>query len=110
MEDLYEIVVTVVVPALVTALLGLAVPALNDLRKKVKASKNKLLIDILEATISTGFAYFKERAQKPTIEGVADYVKTSIPDTLAQINPKKGALEQKIIGEAGKLAINILKR
>lgn len=110
MEDLSEILITVVVPALVTALLGLAVPALNDKRKQIKAGKNKILIDILEAAIHTGFAYFREKQQPPTIDGVAEYVKNSIPDTIDQIKPNAGALEKKIVGEAGKLAIELLRR
>ena len=110
MENLSDILTTVVVPALVTALLGIAVPALNDKRKQIKAGKNKLLIDILEAAIHTGFAYFDEKKEQPTLEGVAEYVKNSIPDTIEQIKPNASALEKKIIGEAGKLAIELLRR
>lgn len=109
MEETYELLVNIIIPALVTTLLGLAVPALNEKRKQLKAGKNKLLIDILETAIHTALDYFRNQNKTPTVEGVKDYVETSIPDTIAEINPKATALEKKIVGEAAKRAIDILR-
>lgn len=110
MEAAYEAFVNVVIPTLVTALLGIAVPAVNEKRKQLKVGKSKILIEILEAAINTAFDYFKENKQTPTVAGVRDYVEASIPDTLAEIKPSVKALERKIIGEAGKRAIELLRR
>lgn len=109
MEELTELLITVVIPALVTAALGIAIPALDEKRKQLKAGKSKLLIEILESAIHTGIDYFKEKKQTPTVEGVKAYVAGSIPDTLKEIAPTQDALERKIIGEAAKRAIELLR-
>lgn len=109
MEELTELLITVVIPALITAALGAAVPVLNEKRKQLKAGKSKLLIEILETAINTGIDYFREQKQTPTVQGVKEYVKESIPDTLKEISPTQSALERKIIGEAAKRAIELLR-
>jgi len=110
MDEFSDLLITVVIPALITTALGIAVPALNEKRKQLKAGKNKLLIEILETAIHTGINYFRDRKQVPTIEGVKEYVEGSIPDTIKEIAPTQSALERKIIGEAAKRAIEILRK
>ena len=40
MEETYELLVNIIIPALVTTLLGLAVPALNEKRKQLNRTNS----------------------------------------------------------------------
>ena len=101
MEQLTDLLIEVVLPLVVTIVLGAAVPVLQEKKRQLKAGKNEVLIRILEAAIDSGIDYFRQNNQKPTVDGIAAYVKGSIPDTLNSINTTENSLERKIIARAG---------
>lgn len=109
MENLTEILIEVVIPALVAALLGYALPVVKAKRDQLKASKNEVLIRIIEKTIQSGIAYIKETKQAPTPDAVAYYVEKSIPDTLAQANVATPELKRKIVSAVGKELIDKIR-
>ena len=101
MEQLTDLLIEVVLPLIVTVILGAAVPVLQEKKKQLKAGKNEILIRILETAIDSGIDYFRQNNQKPTVDGIAAYVKGSIPDTLNAINTSENSLERKILARAG---------
>lgn len=117
MDQLSSVLIEIVIPIMVTTVLGIAVPATLEWRKRNATGRTALFIEILDKAIASGIAYFKDTKVveegtasytiKPTPDKVLDYVKKSIPETLARENVTDQQLLKKVAAKLQQDALDM---
>lgn len=109
MEDLLDMIVTMIVTALSGALLTYGTLALRALRAQMKARLTAGNIAIIDKTIQSGVDYAKAQGLDEQASGwlstVLGYTQKQIPDTLAQNKVDADQLYRKIEGVKAAIAL-----